>query len=191
MDAKRLFIQAVAQATAVIDKVEPDDFQNPTPNHDWNVHDLVGHMLYELCWVPDLLAGKTIHQVGVCYEGDLIGNALQANWHAALERALAAVAQVPLKQAVHAAQGDIAAEEYLRQAGADQLIHAWDLGEGIGAPVSFDAPLAAAVHEYMTPQAHAWQAEGLFGPPVAVPESADMQTKLLAVTGRHVNWPAM
>lgn len=191
MDAKELFAQALAQATEIIDHVETEDYHKPTPDRDWRVRELSGHMLYELCWVPEVLAGKTMDDVGQCYDGDLIGDALQANWHAALERALAAVAQVRMKQTVHTTQGEISAEEYVRQVGSDQLIHAWDLGESIGVPVRFGTVLADAVHDYLLPQVHTWQGDGLFAPPVPVPDTADIQTKLLAVTGRRVNWPAV
>lgn len=191
MNVKQLFVTALAQATDVIDKVQSEDFNNPTPDTEWNVRQLAGHMLNELCWLPDMLAGKTISEVGDKYDGDLIGDALQANWHAAAERARNAVAQVNLQSIVHTSFGDISAEEYLRQAGSDQLIHAWDMGEGISSPVHFDSTLTEAVNEYMLPRAHALQESGLFGPIVTVPSTADTQTKLLALTGRRVNWPSM
>jgi uncharacterized protein (TIGR03086 family) len=191
MDAKQLFVAALKQATAVIDTVTYEDFTKPTPDTDWDVRQLAGHMLYELCWMPDMLAGKTIAEVGDAYDGDLIGDALQANWHAAAERACDALARAPLDKMVHTSFGAITADEYIRQAGSDQLIHAWDLGEGIGAPVQFDATLASAVNEYMLPQIKDWQEAGLFAPAVVVPGTADVQTKLLALTGRRVNWPTM
>jgi len=73
MNAKALFLATLDQATAVIDHVAPDDYHRPTPDTEWDVAALAGHMLYELCWVPDLLQGKTIAEVGSVYDGDLIG----------------------------------------------------------------------------------------------------------------------
>lgn len=191
MNAKQLFLAALNQATAIVDKVQAEDAHRPTPDSDWDVYKLASHMLYELCWVPAMVQGKTINEVGCVYDGDLIGNALQANWHAAAERARNAVVAAPLDGVVNTSSGSMTVDAYLRQAGADQLIHAWDLGEGIGEQVQFDVHLTEAVNEYMLPQVKAWQKDGLFAPAVAVPKAADAQTKLLALTGRRVNWPSM
>jgi uncharacterized protein (TIGR03086 family) len=191
MDAKRLFIGALMQATAVIDKVQLEDFSKPTPDHEWDVQALTEHMLRELCWVPDLISGKTSDEVGGCFDGELIGNALQANWHAAAERARNAVVAADLSAIAHLSTGDSTVEDYLRQAGTDQLIHAWDVGEAVNEHVQFAAPLIAAAQEYIVPRIRTLQEAGLFAPSVTVPATADAQTKLLAVTGRRVNWPAM
>jgi uncharacterized protein (TIGR03086 family) len=191
MNQKTVFLAILDQATAVIDDVTPEAYERPTPDTEWDVRKLAGHMLYELCWVPDLLEGKTIAEVGDVYDGDLIGNALDANWHAAAARVREAIAAADLAAAVHVSYGDITAEAYIQQVGADLLIHSWDMGEGIGKPVHFSAPLTEVVYEYLLPQAADYEKDGLFAPPIAVPEAADAQTKLLALTGRRVNWPAL
>ncbi|HYH75279.1 MAG TPA: TIGR03086 family metal-binding protein [Candidatus Saccharimonadales bacterium] len=191
MNAKALFLATLDQATAVIDHVAPDDYHRPTPDTEWDVAALAGHMLYELCWVPDLLQGKTIAEVGSVYDGDLIGDALAANWHAAAARAREALDTADLQAMVHVSYGDITAEAYLQQVAADLCIHAWDLGEGIGKSVAFPAQVTQVVYDYLLPRLTDYEQSNLFAPPVIVPEAADLQTKLLALTGRRVNWPAL
>jgi uncharacterized protein (TIGR03086 family) len=188
MDAKQLFAAALDQATVVIDKVTPEDMQSHTPDTEWNVRKLANHMLYELCWVADIVQGKTIAAVGDAYKGDLIGHALAANWHAAAAQARDAVAQAVLQDTAHVSYGDISVDEYLRQVGVDVLIHAWDLGEGIAIAVHFAPELAQASYDFLTPQASDMAASGLFAAPVTVPANADIQTKLLALTGRRQDW---
>ena len=40
------------------------------------------------------------------------------------------------------------------------------------------------VYDFMAPQAEQWRGAGVFGPAVGVPDDADPQSKLLALTGR-------
>jgi hypothetical protein len=44
--------------------------------------------------------------------------------------------------------------------------------------------LVQFVYDFMVPQAEQWAAAGVFAPAVSVPDDADVQTKLLALTGR-------
>jgi hypothetical protein len=90
MDGIKLFQDCLGQSTAVVKQVRFDHFANSTPNSDWNVRDLLGHMLYELSWVPDLLAGLSIEETGTKYEDDLVGDddvALSSNWQLAVDQA--------------------------------------------------------------------------------------------------------
>jgi uncharacterized protein (TIGR03086 family) len=64
------------------------------------------------------------------------------------------------------------------------VIHAWDLARGIDADDRLDPELVKFVHDFMAPQADQWAAAGVFAPPVAVPADADLQSKLLAMSGR-------
>lgn len=186
MDCKQLFTRALEQATETIDQVTPHDFTYPTPNTEWDVHALIAHMLYELSWVPDILQGKTITDVGDVYDGDLIGKDLQTSWQTAAEKAHHALSKINPSVIVHLSFADVTAEEYLRQVGSDLLIHAWDLGEGIGRRVTFSTEELQAVYDYLQPNAKAWEDAQLFAPPITVPDGADLQTKLLALTGRQV-----
>lgn len=69
MDAKQLYKNALAQATEIIEHVTPGDYDRPTPNTEWDVHDLVNHTLNELCWTADIVEGRTVAEVGEKYDG--------------------------------------------------------------------------------------------------------------------------
>jgi hypothetical protein len=71
MEVKELFIRCIDQADHVMSHVSFSQFALPTPDTEWNVHDLVNHILYELSWVPDILDGKTIEEIGHKYDGEL------------------------------------------------------------------------------------------------------------------------
>jgi len=186
MDVKLLFEQCLVQTTEVMAQVKTSQFSGPTPDTEWDVRTLIAHMLYELSWVADTLAGKTVAEVGQKYDGDLIDTDLQKNWRVAADNALDAVAQVDITRTIHLSYGDFPAEHYIREQANDQLIHAWDLGSAIGVSVRFDPVVAEELYQAALPRKDELAASGLFAPAVSVPETADIQTKLLALLGRRV-----
>jgi uncharacterized protein (TIGR03086 family) len=188
MEAKELFRRGLDESTAVVERVRPEDFALPTPCTEWDVRALLGHMLYELSWVPEMVSGKTIAEVGSRYDGDLIGADPVASWRAAASAARAAVERCDPAGAAHLSYADVPNEAYLREVGGEQLTHAWDLGEAIGQAVHFPPDLTRSVYEDVQPKAEGLSQSGLFAPPVAVPDSADLQTKLIALMGRAPDW---
>lgn len=163
-----------------------EDWDRPTPDADWDVRDLVNHLVYENLWAVPLLQGKTIAEVGDRFEGDLLGDAPTSKWEAAESAARRAVRKPgALDGVVHASFGDISAEEYVTQLAADHLIHSWDLARAVHGNERLDPDLVAFVTDYYTPRVHEWRAMGAFGPEVPAPPYADEQIRLLALTGRE------
>ena len=163
-----------------------DDWKRPTPCTDWAVRDLVRHLVYEELWAPPLLAGATIAEVGDRFEGEILGDDPPAAWKEAAAAAVAAATPEVLGRTVHLSFGDFPGTEYLGQLTADHVIHAWDLARAVGGDERLDPELVRYVFDFMAPQADQWQAAGVFAPPVPVPDDADLQTKLLGLTGRRV-----
>jgi|SRR5581483_609055 len=164
--------------------VGPGDWDQPTPCRDWNVRDLVRHLVYEELWAPPLFEGKTIADVGDRFEGDILGADPQAAWKESAAGAVAAADAPLLARTVHLSFGDVAGREYLGQLTADHVIHAWDLARGTGGDDRLAPDLVQFVYDFMAPQAEQWAAAGVFAPAVPVPDDADVQTKLLAMSGR-------
>lgn len=190
MDGAELFSKSLEQATAVVKQVLPVHLSNPTPDTEWDVRDLVGHMLYELSWVKEMVSGKTIADVGNKYDGDLVGDEedLASRWQVEADRAEMAAEESDPDETAHVSYGDITNDDYLRQVGGDLLIHTWDLGKAIGVTVKFDPEVAQIIYDGVLPTRDSLQASGLFAPPLEVSDSADIQTKLLALFGRDANW---
>lgn len=181
-----LFQRAVAEFDARALAVGADQWQLPTPDTEWDVRALVNHLLVENLWAPPLLEGKTIAEVGDRFDGDQLGPDATATWTAASGAAIAAMAQPgALDGIVHVSFGDIPATEYVSQLVSDHVIHAWDLARAIGADERLDPEMVAWVHGFLAPQADGWRSAGVFGPAVEVPDDADLQTRLLALTGRR------
>ena len=187
MTAKELYLYALDQATAVVVQVESEQLALPTPDTEWTVHDLLAHMLYELAWTPDLLAGRPASGRDP-YAGDLLGADAIDSWRVRAARAATAVEAAHLGATVQLSYGDRSVDDYLWEAGNDQLVHAWDLGQAIGVSVVFDEVVAAALYERARERADQLAGSGLFKPPVAVSPEANIQTRLLALLGRPEDW---
>jgi uncharacterized protein (TIGR03086 family) len=67
----------------------------------------------------------------------------------------------------------------------DVLIHTWDLARATGLDEALDPDEVHRALEGMEPLADVLAASGHYAPRVAVPDDADEQTRLLALTGRH------
>ena len=161
------------------------DWNGPTACASWTARDLLNHLVSEQWWVPHLLAGETLEQVGDRYDGDLTGPDPAAAWNAASARSRQAWDEAELTGEVHVTGGVIATAEYGWQMTLDLAVHAWDLARGAGGDERLHPDLVQQLHEVFAPQVPDFQGLGLFDPPLPVAEDADAQTRLLAALGRR------
>lgn len=163
------------------------DWASPTPCADWDVHDLVNHLTAEQLWASHLLAGARIEDVGDRFDGDNLGETPATTWSVAAREARTAwVAPSAQERQVHLSFGDTPSQVYLWQMTFDLTVHAWDLARAIGADETLDPDLIEQVYSWARDQHEELASSGLFADPVPVPEDADTQTRLLALTGRKV-----
>jgi len=160
-------------------------WNDPTPNTEWDVRTLVNHVTVEQLWVPPLAQGSSVGDVGSRFDGDQLGDDPVAAWGAAVHASLAAFgAPGALEGTVSLSSGEKPMAEYCWEMTTDAFIHSWDLARGIGADETLDAELVALVYERTLPVAEHLHETGLFAPPVPVSADAPLQTKLLAIFGR-------
>lgn len=171
--ARREFDTRVAQIT---------DWHAPTPDTEWDVTDLVRHMVDEQRWVQPLTSGRTLAEAEAALEP--IGDDLAVEWARYAEQATAAWAMTPPAQEVHLSYGRVPCLDYLKQQVADIAIHTWDLARAIGADEHLDPRLVEAVWADLEPQRDLLASSGLFADPVPVPDDASPQDRLIALTGR-------
>lgn len=166
--------------------VRADHWRNPTPCTEWDVRALVNHLVTEQLWAPPLLEGATIDDVGDRFDGDQLGDDPVAAWAAAAAAAREAFAAPgALGRSVAVSHGPRPAEEYCQEMTLDLTVHAWDLARAITADERLDAALVRGVLAFIEPQVEHLADTGLFGPPIAVSDDADDQTRLLALLGRR------
>ena len=165
--------------------IRPGQWHNPTPNAEWDVTALVRHLVYEQLWVPRLLAGQTIEQIGDAFEGDILGADPQAAWAEASAAARAALVEPgALDTVVHLSFGDVPAAEYVWQMTTDLVVHGWDLDRAIRADEDMPNDVVTAVLDQVKPTVADGAGSGMFAPPIPVPGCTDDLTELLALLGR-------
>lgn len=180
-----LFDRAVDEFDARVQQVGDEQWDAPTPCTEWNVRDLVNHLVYEDKWVPPLLDGKTIAEVGDEFEGDLLGDDPKGSWDTAAVEAKRAAGRAGVEErTVHLSYGDVPGRRYITELLADHVIHAWDLARGIDGDDKLDPELVEFVYERFKPHKQELRASGVYGDRVEVADDADTQTKLLALVGR-------
>jgi uncharacterized protein (TIGR03086 family) len=160
----------------------------PTPCADWSVRDLVNHLVVEQLWVPPLLAGKTVDDVGDRFDGDQLYDDPVGRWTEASVAAQRALAEPgALDRDVRLSYGTVGARRYCMEMASDLAVHAWDLARGLGVNDRIDPGLMAEVHDYLSSLAGGGglTGSGMFAEPVPVPDDADAQTRTIALTGRR------
>jgi uncharacterized protein (TIGR03086 family) len=167
-------------------KVGPTDWDSPTPCTDWTVRDLVNHIVVEQLWVPDMLAGRRVAEVGDRFDGDQLGDDPLATWQEASRTARAAWLEPGvLERTVHLSYSDETAEEYGWQMTTDLTVHGWDLATALGAGADIPDEVASRLLAYIEPQMELWSGSSMFADPVPVPADADAPTRLVALLGRQ------
>ena len=161
---------------------EVTDWDAPTPDAEWNIRDLVTHVVQEQQWVPHLLAGSTVTDAKRRIQP--LGEDLRAEWRLYSLAATAAWDAVVPDALVSLSYDTVPVIDYLREQVSDVAIHSWDLARAVGADETLDEGLVEGVWTVFEPQRDALSASGLFAVPVPLPEDAPLQLRLLALTGR-------
>ncbi len=190
MDVSALHARTVEEFVARVRAIGTDQWEQTTPCREWNVRELVNHVVGEDRWTVPLLEGATIADVGDSLDGDLLGADPLAATGAAADAAVAAVrTAVPTGMKVHLSYGDEDVEEYVRQLAADHLIHGWDVAAAVGGERRLDPELVAEVAGWFAERESLYRDAGMID---AVVEGVgdDPQDRLLAAFGRDPNWSA-
>lgn len=161
---------------------EITDWDAPTPDPEWNVRDLVRHVIIEQQWVLPLLKGLTLAEAEATIAplcDDLAGEWRRYSW-----LATEAWQSTPADAPVRLSYGMVNAAGYLREVVSDVTIHSWDLARAVAADESLDDHLVEAVWTVFEPQKDMLAASGLSAVSVRIGTNAPLQSRLLALTGR-------
>jgi uncharacterized protein (TIGR03086 family) len=194
MDAADFHRRATGEFGRRVAQVAGTQWRDPTPCTEWDVHALVNHLVSEQSWIAPLVTeGLTVPQVGHRLDGDLLGDDPGAAWDAAAKEAVASFsAPGAMEKTVHLSSRDVTGERYAQEVICDLIVHSWDLAKGIGADDDIEPDLVRVCWDLGIPMLRAWRKvegiESLFAAPVAIPDDADLQTKLLAYYGRRRDW---
>lgn len=186
-DLRDVYASAVAGFGRVLARVAEPDWVRPTPCADWDVRQLVAHVVDEHRWIAPLLAGRSIPDVAAELDDEVLGADPLGAWRRWTAESANAVREVdhPEDRIVHLSYGEATADEYLSQLLTDHLIHGWDLARAIGGDQHLDPGLVGWVGHWFASNEDDYRAAGLIGNRAPVDEGASARTLLLAMTGRR------
>lgn len=169
------------------DSVIPPVFDMPGADQPIPVRQLVNHHLYDDSWIPDMLAGRTMDEVGRDrYDGDLLGADPQANIDRVAKAATeAARAVVDREATVHCGWGDTTTWDYFWQLNIARTLTAHDLAVHIGVDSPISEELARGMYEGTAESAEMWRSIGIYRQQVDIPQDASWRDRFLALTGRR------
>jgi hypothetical protein len=141
---------------------------------------LINYHAYDDAWVPAMLEGKTMAEVGEdnkWKDEDLLGDDPKGNFAKIVAKAVAAAQALgdDLKRTVHTSFGDFSAQEYLWQAN--------QIARVIGADDTLPPDLVQGLWDELVPHAEEWRKIGVFQAEVPVPADAPLQERLLGKLG--------
>src|SRR5581483_4659695 len=118
LDATRPYVAAI----------KGDQWGQDSVNDGWDVRTLVNHVVSGNFWVPELVGGKTIEEVGERLDGDLLGDDPLAAYDESAKVAAAAFReQGAMDRPTAVSYGPVPGSVYCGHRFIDVLIHGWDI----------------------------------------------------------------
>jgi uncharacterized protein (TIGR03086 family) len=176
MDIIDRYEDSAERFTKRLDAVTDDQWTNPTPCTDWNVRELVDHVIVIQRQIPEGL-GVPVAAKGADPQGE---------WEAVRAAAVEALRQPGvLERTMPGRGGEVPIEMALIPRLSDLLLHSWDLARATGSDERIDPDTAAVVLEFLKPNDEILRSTGTFGPAIEPPPGADAAVELLCFSGRR------
>jgi len=137
---QEVFVLSERALCDVIDQVQDHQWNQMTPawfqtgrQGDVSLLGIVHYHAYDSAWVPHVLAGQTMAEVGGAYDGHLLGTDPKGSSRRSSQQALAAVLHLDdPEKLVHLSYGDFPAREYLKHVTTFRSLRAYDIAKWIG-----------------------------------------------------------
>ncbi len=179
----RNYTKAVYTMDAAVNRVAPDKWHVATPCEKWNAKEVLGHCIWSLLHVA--ANAGAIDAPPEMAEAERAGKDPAAAWAGARDIVLAALdQQYVLGKQVKGPFGVSSLDESLPVMIMDLTTHTWDIATATGQDPVIPTELAAASYQEIQAFGDAARGPGLFAAEVAVPDDADMVTKMAAMAGR-------
>lgn len=184
-NAPMYYQKATANARRLVVAVAPEQWGGPTPCTDWDVKQLVNHMVSGALNVASIMGGDGPQNLG-----DVLGDDPIKAFDAACEAAVAAFSEPgAMGKMVQTRRGEQVAGDYALGQVQEALVHGWDLAVAIGADTTMDAELMDVSYARALRNRERLRTGGstAWGESEAdASENADTQTKYLAILGRSL-----
>lgn len=190
--SRELMPTATDAVLRLVRSVPAAAWERQSPCSEWSARDVLNHLTSEQLWVPHLLRGESLDEVGDRYDGDVLGDDPVATFERASEEATAALTASitdPQTETVDTTMGPLEIKEYSKQRIVDLVVHGWDIAKATATAYEPDPQAVEKALAYMRPHVEPGGTDGIFDAPVST-SSASRLDQLLALTGRDPNWRA-
>lgn len=186
VDLPEVHARALDRTHAFVAGIDASQLDTKSVCDDWSVRTLLNHVVSGNFWVPELVGGKTIDDVGDRLDGDVLDPDPLSAYDASASVAAAAFREPgAMTRPVAVSYGPVPGEVYCGHRLIDVLIHGWDVAASTGQDTTLDPELVEACWEVIEPQREMLAGSGAFGSHVTAPPGSDRQTTLLAALGRR------
>jgi len=171
----------------LLDQVTEAQLALPTPCEDWLVTDLLNHVTRGSEMAAALVAGASQAEATGFLSMEPPSEPIEECRRALGAQLRALTAADDLDQVVHHLVGDVPVRQLFDFRIGDLVLHAWDLARGIGADDTLPSDLVAHAYGALQPMEAIIGQIGIFGtgPSGTLDADADLQLKLLDLTGRR------
>jgi uncharacterized protein (TIGR03086 family) len=186
VDLPEVHARALDNTRRYVAGIGADQWSQQSVCDDWNVRELVNHVVSGNLWVPELVGGKTIDEVGDRLDGDQLGDDATAAYDASAQMAAAAFrAPDAMSAPAGVSYGPVPGEVYCGHRFIDVLIHGWDIAKSTNQDTKLPEDLVEACWEVGEPQKELLAGSSMFGEDRSASAGSDRQSQLLAMLGRQ------
>jgi uncharacterized protein (TIGR03086 family) len=191
MNQHKEMTDAAQAAARVVDGVAPGQFGAATPCTEWDVRELLNHLIL---WTSFSLERRA-HGESVApelMEKDFAASpSFAAEYRAQLDRALAAWSDPAVWERDLPVMGSSTpAADVAAMMIAEFVLHGWDLAAATGQPYTLADDAAAAALAAVEANAEMFRQYKGFADPVRLPAGASALDRALALSGRDPGWSA-
>lgn len=183
----RAYTRAIFDFDHVVRQARPGDWDKPSPCEGWTARHVLGHVNALQRYMDAAMHGQPPTMNPMENPDQHAGDDPAATWRATRDTILATLDQPGvLQKVVTTFRGEQKVDDMIGFNVGDTSVHAWDLAQAFGIAITLDASNVERVYEKLKQiDFPGMRSPTVFGPAIDVAD-ADLQTRLLAFTGRSV-----
>ncbi len=183
----QIFDRGLDAFGAVVARLQPDEWDRPTPCEGWTALDVLGHLATSIDFGISILEGEQPTWPEADRPADLVDGDPVAYWRPIADRARAALDGADLDLVMDTPMGKRTVADRLAFPAIDLYVHAWDIGRAAGITVEIPDDVIELAHHHIDPfpVEMVRGPKGSFGPEVAAPADASATEAFIAWTGRE------
>ncbi len=184
VDVVDVYVEALALFGNAVRSIGDHEWDLPTPCPEWNVRELVTHVVLGEAHLPAVLTGET-ETTQTAFSSEMLGTDPLSVWRGTALRAIeVARGDGIAAQALALDMGTVTGHQLLAYRITDNVVHTWDVGVAVSRPEPVDQRFAEWLLDFWQPAAADLSQTAFFGPPTEIEAGASASTRLLALLGR-------